>query len=91
MIAPRKAFMNSYAQPFQKFFMMEQIEKGTVHQKVLINSLEWKTIEQSGTLLYNPTAKAISGVSWQNLDWEEVKTKFWCDGHVVGFSATSTL
>ena len=57
----------------------------------MINSLEWKTIEQSGTLRYNPTAKAISSVScWQNLDLGGVKKEF-SDGHVVGFSATRTL
>jgi hypothetical protein len=50
-----------------------------------------ETIEQSGTLLYNPITEAIYDVScWQNLDQEEVKKDF-RDGHVVGFSATSTL
>jgi hypothetical protein len=91
LLVPRKAFIKSYAQPFQKFFMTDPADKGNKNQKVLVDCLEWKTIEQSGSLLYDPTAKVISGVSWQNPDREEVKKEF-RDGRVaVGFSNPSTL
>jgi hypothetical protein len=46
--------------------------------------------QQSGSLLYDPSAKVISGVSWQNPDREEVKKEF-RDGRVVSFSNQSTL
>jgi hypothetical protein len=90
LLVQRKAFINSCAQPFQKFFMRDPVEKGNKNQKVLVACLEWKTIEQSGSLLYDPTAKVISGVSWQNPYREEVKKEFW-DGRVVSFSNSSTL
>ncbi len=45
LLVPRKAFINSYAQPFQKFFMTDPVDKGNEHQKVLIDCLEWKSIE----------------------------------------------
>jgi hypothetical protein len=48
--------------------MKEPVHRGNGHQQVLTGSLEWKTIEQSGSLLYNPTAQGISGISWHNLD-----------------------
>jgi hypothetical protein len=47
-------------------------------------------MEQSGTLLHDPTTKEISGVLWQNIDQEEVKMEFG-DGSLVRFSASSTL
>jgi hypothetical protein len=84
---PRKAFINSYAQPFQKFFMTEPIDQGHAHKKVLVDSMQWKSIEYTGRLLYNPTTKQISGVSWQNIDQEEVKKKF-RDGGMTQFSAS---
>jgi hypothetical protein len=90
LLVPRKAFINSYVQPFQKFFMTDPVDEGNENQKVLVDCLEWKTIEQSGSLLYDPTVKVISGVSWQNPDQEEVKKEFW-DGRVVSFSNSSTL
>jgi hypothetical protein len=40
--------------------------------------------------LYDPTTKQISGVSWQNIDREEVKKEF-LDGGGVGFLASCTL
>jgi hypothetical protein len=61
MLVPRKAFVDSYAQPFQKFFMNEPIDLGDEHQKVLLDSMQWRSIEQSGRLLYDPTIKVISG------------------------------
>ena len=70
--------------------MTDPVDKGSEHQKVLVDCLESKTIEQRGSLLYDPTAKVISGVSWQNPDREEVKKEFQ-DGRVVGFSNSSTL
>jgi hypothetical protein len=91
MLVPRKAFIDSHAAPFKKFFMTEPVDQGDEHQKVLVDSLEWKSIEQSGSLLYDPTTKEISGVSWQNNDREEVKKEF-RDGRTVRFSASrSTL
>jgi hypothetical protein len=37
MLVPRKAFTNSYAPPFQQFFMNEPIDRGNhAHQKVLV-------------------------------------------------------
>jgi hypothetical protein len=90
MLVPRKAFINSYAQPFSKFFMSQPIDRGDDNQKVLIDSMSWKTTEQSGGLIYNSTTKLISGVSWQNDDREEVKKEF-RDGRSVWFSASSTL
>jgi hypothetical protein len=76
LLVPRKAFINSYAQPFQKFFMTEPIDRGHAHQKVLVNSMQWKSIEQTGRLVYNPTTREILAVSWQNIDQEEVKKEF---------------
>jgi hypothetical protein len=52
--------------------------------------VEEYSIEQSGSLLYDPTSKEILGVLWQNIDWEEVKKEF-RDGRMVCFSASSTL
>lgn len=40
MLVPREAFINSYAQLFQKLFMIEPADQGNKHQKVLINYLE---------------------------------------------------
>ncbi len=40
LLVPRKAFINSYAQPFQKFFMTDPVDKGNEHQKVLIDCKE---------------------------------------------------
>jgi hypothetical protein len=48
-------------QPFQKFFTSESVDRGNEHQKVLIDSLEWKNIEQRGSLLYDPTSKENLG------------------------------
>jgi hypothetical protein len=76
MLVPQKAFVNSYAQPFQQLFMNEPIDLGDEHQKVLVDSMQWRSIDQSGRLLYDSTTKVISSVSWQNLDHEEVKKKF---------------
>jgi hypothetical protein len=91
LLVPRKAFINSYSQEFSKFFMTQPIDKGDEHQKVLIDSMAWKAIEQSGSLIYDATTKEIAGVSWQNDDREEVKKEF-RDGGLVSFSAaTSTL
>jgi hypothetical protein len=90
ILVPRKAFINSYATPFQKFFMTEPVDQGDEHQKVLVDSSEWKSIEQSARLLYDPTTKEITGVSWQNINREEVKKEF-RDGGSVTFSASSTL
>jgi hypothetical protein len=90
MLVPRKAFINSHAEPFQKFFMPEPVDSGNEHQKVLTNTFAWKHIEQSGSLVYGTNTKTISGVSWQNLDREEVKKEF-RDGRVIQFSALSTL
>jgi hypothetical protein len=91
MLVPRKAFVNSFAQPFHKFFMSEPVDLGNENQKVIIDSMEWKSIKQSGSLLYDSTTNLISGVLWQNVDREEVKKKF-RDGRSVTFSAsTSTL
>jgi hypothetical protein len=54
--------------------------------------LEWKSIvlQQSGSLLYDPTSKEISGILWEYIDQEEVKKEF-RHGCVVCFSASSTL
>jgi hypothetical protein len=90
MLVPRKAFINSYAHPFQKFFMAEPVDSDDEHQKVLIDTLAWKSIDQSGSLLYDINTNTISGVTWQNLEREEVKKEF-RDGRVVGFLATSSL
>jgi hypothetical protein len=90
MLVPRKAFINSYAQPFQKFFMAQPVDQGGKSQKVLIDYMECKSIERSGSLLYDTTTKEISGVSWQNIDREEVKKEF-RDGRSVHFSISSTL
>jgi len=90
IVVPRKAFINSYAAPFQKFFMTEPVDQGDEHQKVLVDSTEWKSIGQSGGLLYDPITRDISGVSWQNINREEVKKEF-RDGGLVRFSASSTL
>jgi hypothetical protein len=87
---PWKAFINSYAQPFQKFFMTEPIDRGHAHQKVLVDAMQWKSIEQTGRLLYNPTTKEILGVSWQTIDRKEVKKEI-CNVGVVQFLASSTL
>jgi hypothetical protein len=57
MLVPQMAFINLDAQQFQKFFMTKPVDGGNEHQKVLIDSLEWKSIEQSGSLLYDPTRK----------------------------------
>jgi hypothetical protein len=89
LLVPRKAFINSYAAPFEKFFLTEPVDQGDQHQKVLIDSLEWKSIEQVGRLLYDPTTKEISGVSWQNIDREEVKKEF-RDGPLVRLTVSST-
>jgi hypothetical protein len=85
-----KAVINSYALPFQKFFMSEPIDRGHAQQKVLVDSMQWKCIEQTGRLLLNATNNAITGVSWQNINSEEVRKEF-CDGGVVPFLASSTL
>jgi hypothetical protein len=61
MLVPRKAFVNSYAQPFSNVLMSKPIYRGDDNQKVLIDSMVWKTIEQSGGLIYNSTTKLISG------------------------------
>jgi hypothetical protein len=90
MLVTRKAFINSYAQLFQKFFMTEPVDSDNEHQKVLINTFAWKSIEQSGSLLYDTNTKTISGVSGQNLEWEVVKKEV-CDGHVAEFLTTSSL
>jgi hypothetical protein len=76
LLVPQKAFINSYAEPFKKFFMTELIDWGYANQKVFVDSLQWKRIDQTGHLLYNPTTKEILGVSWQNIDREEVKKEF---------------
>ncbi len=88
---PRKVFVNLCAQPFQKCFMMEPVDQGNEQQKLLIDSLEWKTIEQSGSSLYNPTAQSISRTSWQNLDSEHVKKYFFLNGHLLGLPTPSSL
>jgi hypothetical protein len=68
-----------------------RLDRGHAEQKVLVDSMQWKCIEQTGRLLFNATIKnAIMGVSWQNIDREEV-TKELRDGGVVQFSASSTL
>jgi hypothetical protein len=90
MLIPRKAFINSSAHLFRKFFITEPIDKGNANQKVLINYMQWKTIEQSGNLIYDATTKEISGVSWQNIDREEVKKEF-RDECSVCFSDSSML
>jgi len=90
LLVPRRAFINSYAEPFQKFFTMDPIDDGDEHQKVLIDSFEWECIGQSGSLLYDKTTREISGVTWQNQDREGM-TKAFRDGHVVPFSNSSTL
>jgi hypothetical protein len=90
MLVPRKAFVNSYSNLFQKFFMPKPVDGGNDHQKVLIDSSEWKSVEQSGSLLYDATTREISGVSWQNLERESVEKKF-RDGHVIKYSATCTI
>jgi hypothetical protein len=90
MLVPRKAFVNSYAEPFQKFFMPEPVESDDEHQKVLVDTLAWKSIEQSGSLVYDTNTKTISGVSWQNLEREVVK-KEWRDGRVIDYSTSTTL
>jgi hypothetical protein len=57
MLVPWKAFVSFFAQPFQEFFMMEPVNQGNKNLKVLINSMQWKSIEQSGSLLYDTTTK----------------------------------
>ena len=52
--------------------------------------MKWQSIEQTGRLLYNPLTKKILGVSWQNIDREEVQKEF-RDGGVVEYSSSSTL
>ena len=47
----KKAFINSYAAPFQKFFMTKPVDQGDKHQKVLVDYSERKSIGQSGGLL----------------------------------------
>jgi hypothetical protein len=89
---PRKVFVNLCAQPFQKCFMMEPVDQGNEQQKLLIDSLEWKTIEEcASSLLNDPTSQAISGISLQNLDDRKDVKKESCNGHVVEFSTTCTL
>ena len=70
--------------------MADPVDLGNEHQKVLVDSLEWKSIAQSGSLIYNPTTRAITGVSWQNMDREAVKKEF-RDGSTVIFLSNSTL
>jgi hypothetical protein len=77
MLVPRKAFVNSYAQPFQKCFLNTPVDQGNANQKVLVDASAWKSIEQSGSLMYSTsTPNEISGVSWQNNDREEMKKEF---------------
>jgi hypothetical protein len=90
MLVPRKAFINSHAATFKKFFMTEPVDLGDEHQKVLVASAEWKSAEQSAALLYDPMTKESSGASWQNVNREEVKKEF-RDGGLVRFSAWTTL
>jgi hypothetical protein len=90
LLVPPKTLISSYAQPFQKVFMTQPIDQGNAHQKVLVDSMQWKSIEQTNRLLYDPTTKQIAGVSWQNIDREEVEKEF-LDGGVVRFSALCTL
>jgi hypothetical protein len=52
--------------------------------------MQWKSIEQRGSLLYDTTTKEILGVLWQSIDQEEVKQEFH-DGHSVRFLASRTL
>jgi hypothetical protein len=54
------------------------------------HSSDWKSTEQSARLLHNPAIEEITGVSWQNVDREEVKKEL-RDGGSVAFSASSTL
>jgi hypothetical protein len=90
IVVPRRAFINSYAAPFQKFFMTEPVDQGDEHQKLLVDSLDWKSTAQSGGLLYDPITKEISGAWWQDINREEVKKEF-RDGGIVRFSNASTL
>jgi hypothetical protein len=46
LLVPRKAFINSYAQPFQKFFVTDPVDKGKENQKVLVDCLEWKLLNK---------------------------------------------
>jgi hypothetical protein len=79
MLVFRKAFINSYAQPFQKFFMMEPVDQNSkYHNKVVLY------------FIILQLANATHGISWQNIYHEEVKKELG-DGQVVGFSAISTL
>jgi hypothetical protein len=56
--------------------MTEPIDRGHAHQKVLVDSMQWKSIEQTGRSVYNATTREILGVSWQNIGQEEVKKEF---------------
>jgi hypothetical protein len=76
LLVPMKAFINSYAEPFQTFFMPEPVESDNEHQKVLMDTLAWKSIEQSGSLVYDTNTNTISGVSWQNMEREVAKKEF---------------
>jgi len=53
LLVPWKAFINLYAQPFQKFFMTELVDQGVANQKVLVDSMEWKSIEQRTNWAFN--------------------------------------
>jgi hypothetical protein len=85
-LAPRKAFVDTLAEPFEQLFLETPADSGTVNQKAIIEGA-WDALENTGGPVYDAAAKDILGVAWQNVEHEKVQVDF---PRPVPFSLTDT-
>jgi hypothetical protein len=74
-LVPRKAFIDTVAEPFEQLFLETPVNSGNMNEKVT-NEGAWGALENTGSLVCVAAAKDILGVAWQNAEHEKVQEDF---------------